>query len=111
MSGLTVNAAIYLLTEYERTDNYIRAFNAKIIPILLTIASTVLGFIPFMVGPDAPEPFWFPLALGTIGGLTASLLTLLFLLPLLLPSRSLRPYPRIHRSRCCKTPRPKVSEN
>ncbi len=111
MSGLTVNAAIYLLTEYERTDNYIRAFNAKIIPILLTIASTVLGFIPFMVGPDAPEPFWLPLALGTIGGLTASLLTLLFLLPLLLPSRSLRPYPRIHRSRCCKTPRPKVSEN
>lgn len=81
LCGITVNAAIYLLTEYNRTGNYIRAFNAKIIPILLTILSTILGFIPFMVGPDAPEPFWYPLAIGTIGGLTASLLAILIFVP------------------------------
>ena len=29
---------------------YVKAWNTKIIPIFLTVASTVLGFIPFMVG-------------------------------------------------------------
>lgn len=83
LCGITVNAAIYLINEYTRTGNYIRAFNAKIVPILLTVLSTVLGFIPFLIGREA---FWYPLALGTIGGLLASLPTLLIFLPLLLPS-------------------------
>lgn len=84
LTGITVNAAIYLISEYKRTGNYIRAFNAKIIPIFLTVVSTILGFIPFMVGPDAPEPFWFPLALGTIGGLATSIPTIILLLPLMI---------------------------
>lgn len=82
LTGITVNAAIYLINEQRRTGDYIRAFNAKIIPILLTVVSTILGFIPFMVGPDAPEPFWFPLALGTIGGLALSLPAILLLIPI-----------------------------
>lgn len=86
LCGITVNAAIYLISEYRRDGNYIRAFNAKIIPILLTVVSTVLGFIPFMVGPDSPEAFWFPLALGTISGLITSLFALILILPLYLPS-------------------------
>ncbi|MDE6818239.1 MAG: efflux RND transporter permease subunit, partial [Muribaculaceae bacterium] len=85
LCGITVNAAIYLISEYHRSRNYLRAFNAKIIPILLTVVSTILGFIPFMVGPDSPEAFWFPLALGTISGLLTSLLALILILPLLLP--------------------------
>lgn len=85
LCGITVNAAIYLINEYARTGNYIRAFNTKIVPILLTVLSTVLGFIPFLIGREA---FWYPLALGTIGGLLASLPTLLIFLPLLLSSRS-----------------------
>lgn len=84
LCGITVNAAIYLMTEYNRTGSFVRAFNIKIIPILLTVLSTILGFIPFMVGPDAPEPFWFPLALGTIGGLAISLPAIILLLPLAL---------------------------
>ncbi len=79
LCGITVNAAIYLINEYTRTGNYIRAFNTKIVPILLTVLSTILGFIPFLIGHEA---FWYPLALGTIGGLTTSLLALLLLLPL-----------------------------
>ncbi len=63
-------------TEYE----YIKAWNAKIVPIFLTITSTILGFIPFMVGFDK-EAFWFPLAAGTIGGLVMSLIGIFFLLP------------------------------
>lgn len=85
LCGITVNAAIYLINEYNSNGgDYIRAFNAKIIPILLTVLSTILGFIPFLIGREA---FWYPLALGTIGGLVASLIALFIFLPLLLPSR------------------------
>lgn len=31
---------------------YLKAWNAKITPIFLTVVSTILGFIPFMLGPD-----------------------------------------------------------
>lgn len=92
LCGITVNAAIYLLNEYNRLRSlkpkagpvklYLKAWNAKIIPILLTVVSTVLGFIPFMVGTNGKEGFWFPLALGTIGGLIMSLLALLIYLPI-----------------------------
>ena len=87
--GLSVNANIYVLNEYNnirRTRNipalraYIKAWAVKIRPIFLTVVSTVLGFIPFMIGDR--EPFWFPLAAGTIGGLTASLTGVCLFLPL-----------------------------
>ena len=67
---------------------YLQAFRAKITPILLTVVSTVLGFIPFMVSVGdgvllsaSRQSFWFPLAAGTIGGLLMSLLGLLIYLP------------------------------
>jgi len=89
LSGLSVNANIYVLNEYNNIRAthqgmsslrvYLRAWNAKIRPIFLTIFSTILGFIPFMIGTEA---FWFPLAAGTIGGLLVSLPALFFFLPL-----------------------------
>jgi multidrug efflux pump subunit AcrB len=91
LCGLSVNANIYILNEYnnirKRPESisplqaYIEAWNAKIRPIFLTVISTILGFIPFMIG-QYKEPFWFPLAAGTIGGLVASLLGLFCFLPL-----------------------------
>lgn len=59
---------------------YTKAWNAKILPIFLTVVSTILGFIPFMVGTDK-EAFWFPLAAGTIGGLVMSIIGIFFFLP------------------------------
>jgi len=44
------------------------------------VVSTILGFIPFMVGTDK-EAFWFPLAAGTIGGLVMSIIGIFFFLP------------------------------
>ncbi len=92
LSGITVNAGIYILNEYNNLRKsrkslsqlqlYLKAWNRKIVPILLTIISTILGFIPFMVGLDK-ESFWFPLAAGTIGGLLFSLVGLFLLFPLL----------------------------
>lgn len=96
LCGITVNASIYLLKEYcelrrrfptlswERV--YLKAWNHKIIPILLTVVSTVLGFIPFLTGGER-EGFWFPLAAGTIGGLIASLSGIFLLLPMFLKKR------------------------
>ena len=48
---------------------------------MLTILSTILGLIPFVVG-EHREPFWFALAAGTMGGLLFSLVGILFYLPL-----------------------------
>lgn len=89
LAGLTVNAGIYIICQYnimQKKDvkTYIRALNHKIIPILLTILSTILGMIPFLIdGPDE-QPFWFSLAVGTIGGLAVSVIPLLSFLPLIL---------------------------
>ena len=60
---------------------YIKAWNSKVIPISLTIVSTILGFIPFMIGNEK-EGFWFPLAAGTIGGLIMSVIGVFFFLPI-----------------------------
>ena len=91
LCGITVNAAIYLLDEYgnirerhPQTDSiraYLKAWNVKIVPIMLTVLSTVLGFIPFILG-EQKEAFWFPLAAGTIGGLVMSLVGVFVFLPI-----------------------------
>ena len=90
LCGITVNARIYILNEYNAIRRrhprmsalraYTKAWNAKILPIFLTVVSTILGFIPFMVGTDK-EAFWFPLAAGTIGGLVMSIIGIFFFLP------------------------------
>ena len=91
LCGITVNAGIYLLNEYNAIrrrqpglsvlSSYLKAWNTKIIPIILTIVSTILGFLPFLVGAERND-FWFSLAIGTIGGLIMSLLGLFLFLPL-----------------------------
>lgn len=91
LCGITVNASIYILNEYNTIRRnfpnispicaYTKAWNTKIIPIFLTVVSTILGFIPFMVG-DTKEAFWFPLAAGSIGGLVMSIVGIFFYLPI-----------------------------
>jgi multidrug efflux pump subunit AcrB len=90
LCGITINAGIYILKEYNKLRErkprlspcraYLKAWNAKVMPIFLTVISTVLGFIPFMLGADR-EAFWFPLAAGAIGGLLMSILGIFFYLP------------------------------
>jgi len=87
LCGLTVNAGIYMMNEYNVNGNrYLKAYNHKIIPILLTIVSTVLGLIPFLI--DGPEDrFWFSLAIGSISGLLFSVVSLIFAFPLMMRLR------------------------
>lgn len=94
LSGLVVNAGIYLINDYNifrrggvrcGLGTYLRAYNRKIIPILLTVLSTVLGLVPFVV--ISREPFWFSFAAGAMGGMLFSIVAILFYLPVFLPMK------------------------
>ena len=88
LCGITVNASIYILNEFNLLREqflsrkslklYLTAWNTKILPIFLTVVSTILG----LIGQEGKESFWFPLALGTIGGLVMSILGIFVYLPI-----------------------------
>lgn len=90
LSGVTVNASIYLLNDFNKLRKqksflnpqkaFVQAFRQKIFPILLTVFSTILGFVPFVMGGQ-DEVFWFALGAGTIGGLIFSLVGIVVFLP------------------------------
>jgi multidrug efflux pump subunit AcrB len=92
LSGLAVNAGLYILNDFNnyRKSNrgrslpalYLKAFQYKIFPVLLTVFSTIIGLIPFLIGKK--EAFWFAFAAGTIGGLVFSLLAILLFFPVFL---------------------------
>ena len=96
LAGLTVNAGIYILCEFNNQRKihpnvkplyaYIRAYNHKITAIFLTILSSVLGLVPFLIdGQD--ERFWFSFAVGACGGLLFSIIALIFVLPVFVGMR------------------------
>lgn len=91
LSGITVNAGIYVVNQYNRIQKsqpqsplraYLKAWNMRIVPVFLTLFTTIMGFVPFLIGER--EGFWFPLAAGSIGGLIFSFFGLLFFLPALM---------------------------
>ena len=107
LSGLTVNANIYIIDEFNRIIKrrgisrcraYVKAWSVKMRPIMLTITSTVLGFGPFIVG-STKEAFWYPLAAGTIGGLIFSLIGIILFLPVFLNVSSKKVEKHVHRKR------------
>ncbi len=94
LCGVVVNAGIYLVNSWQKQKKryadplkaYVRAYNHKINPIMLTILSTILGLLPFLT--DGPtEVFWFDFAVGTIGGMIFSVIALLLVLPVFLLKR------------------------
>ncbi len=97
LGGLSVNASIYIINDFNNYSNtlagrsrlslYLKAFNSKIIPVLLTLASTILGLLPFLsMGKD--EAFWFAFAAASCSGLLFTLLVaVVFVLPLVLLRR------------------------
>jgi multidrug efflux pump subunit AcrB len=93
LCGLAVNSALYILDDYNRLKRsgkrlpavrlYLKAFNGKIIPVILTILSTIVGLLPFLLtGKD--ERFWFALAAGAIGGLLFSMVGLIIFQPMMI---------------------------
>ena len=95
VSGTVVNSLILLANDFnyfrrsQPNSNHIsiftKAFRQKIVPIWLTVISTVVGMVPFMVLGDK-EVFWFSLSVGGAGGLLFSLLVITFFVPVILLS-------------------------
>ncbi len=97
LAGIVVNSGLYIINDYNHFQRggpgmrkrskeralrlYMKAYHHKIIPVLLTVFSTVLGLLPFLIGGQK-EPFWFSFAVGTIGGLLFSLIAIVFFFPL-----------------------------
>ena len=70
--------------------SFVRAYNHKIIPISLTILSTVLGLAPFLID-GKEEVFWFAFAIGPMGGMPFSYAALIVLLPMIMPGKAVIP--------------------
>lgn len=93
LCGIVVNAGIYLINELDNcraTSSkrgvrlYLMAYNHKIVPIMLTILSTILGLVPFL--HDGPEEvFWFAFAVAAMSGTLFSLVALIIYLPIFMP--------------------------
>ena len=92
LAGNVVCAGIFVVAEMNRLRQryprlsafsaYQKAVRHKQGPILLTVLSTVVGMVPFLLYDR--EPFWYALGIGTIGGLLVSLLAVALYLPLFL---------------------------
>jgi HAE1 family hydrophobic/amphiphilic exporter-1 len=88
--GIVVNNAIVLVDainllrrEYRMgaADAVIEAGRLRLRPILMTTGTTVLGLLPLAIGLGAGAEIQAPLARVVIGGLLASTLVTLFLIP------------------------------
>ncbi|GAB2565863.1 efflux RND transporter permease subunit [Spirosoma areae] len=92
LAGNVVCAGIFIVAEMNRLNKryptlttfagYQKAFRHKIGPVLLTVLSTVVGMVPFLLYEQ--EAFWYALGIGTIGGLLMSLIAVGIYLPLFL---------------------------
>ncbi|MGN0234430.1 MAG: efflux RND transporter permease subunit [Bacteroidaceae bacterium] len=93
LCGLTVNAGIYVVCEYRNqrmtypkvspAKCYVRAYSHKFTAVFLTVLSTVLALVPFLID-GSEEPFWFSFAVGSSGGLLFSLIALVLVMPVFL---------------------------
>ena len=96
LCGITVNAGIYLTSEYRTIfsstgrigqKTYIKAFNRKIVPTMLTILSTVLGLIPFLFDGEK-APFWYSFAIGVMSGMLFSVIAIVIVMPVFFPLKT-----------------------
>ena len=87
--GLSVNAMIFIIQHNHniksgnKAQNLMKSVVKKASPILLTILSTCLGLIPFIM-EGQEEVFWFSFAAGTIGGLIFSMIGIFLFIPSLM---------------------------
>ena len=96
LCGITVNAGIYLTSEYRTIAEakgehglkiYLKAFNRKIVPTMLTILSTVLGLIPFLFD-GKQNPFWLSFAVGVMSGMLFSVIAIVLVMPVFFPLKA-----------------------
>jgi HAE1 family hydrophobic/amphiphilic exporter-1 len=89
LAGIVVNNAIILVDHAnmlrERGMRRLRAIitsgEDRLRPILMTTASTVLGFLPLAMGWSESSNLWSPLAVTVVGGLSSSTFFTIFIIP------------------------------
>lgn len=93
--GVVVNNGIVLIDHVNnlrqegmlRDEAILQAGRDRLRPILMTVATTILGLLPLALsttkigGDDIGSPPYFPMARAIIGGLAFSTLTSLILVP------------------------------
>ena len=91
LAGVAVNNAILMVDHISREvkrikgpklDRIIEAASHRVRPVGVTTCTTVVGLLP-MVLYESQESIWYPMAVGSIGGLATSALLILFILPAL----------------------------
>ncbi|MBO0951657.1 hypothetical protein [Fibrella forsythiae] len=96
LAGNVVCAGSFIVAEMNRLrgryprlsarQTYLKAIRHKCVAVGLTVVSTIVGMVPFLIYDR--EPFWYALEIGTMGGLAMSLLVIVLYLPaLLLPGK------------------------
>lgn len=105
LCGLVVNSGIYIINEYRNMCNaaeakgisvnkqriYVKAYNHKIVPVFLTTLSTMMGLLPFLMYADH-QKFWFSFAIGSLGGLLFSIISLVFVMPIFMKLKLIKNY-------------------
>jgi len=104
LAGIVVNAGIYQMYEYrsllrtetdktlqtqpasaiDRVSVYVQAFRIKVVPVFLTVLSTLLGLVPFLFDRKDDNDFWFSFAVGSMGGLLFSIIAYVFVMPVMM---------------------------
>jgi multidrug efflux pump subunit AcrB len=93
LMGIVVNNGIVLVDRINQlmdqgaslTKAVVDGCQSRIRPILMTVATTILGLLPLAMGSTqvgGDGPAYAPMAIAIIGGLIFSTLTSLFLIPL-----------------------------
>ncbi|NDY95028.1 efflux RND transporter permease subunit [Wenzhouxiangella limi] len=91
LAGIAVNAAIVLIdAANQRLATGMRPLHAtiyaarrRVIPILMTTATTIAGLLSLAIGLGGRSLLWGPVAVTLVWGLTVSALLTLFVIPLL----------------------------
>ncbi len=75
----------------DRSKVLLIAITTKALPVFLTVLSTLLGMVPFLIDKKDDNDFWFTFAVGSMGGLIFSILAYVFVMPILLNFNKLHP--------------------
>jgi HAE1 family hydrophobic/amphiphilic exporter-1 len=91
LAGIAVNDAVLLLATarqlmaegVERVEALVRAAGLRLRPIIMTTLTTVLALVPLAIGAGEGSEIRGPMAITIIGGLVASTIGSVFVLPAL----------------------------
>ncbi|MBN1969213.1 MAG: efflux RND transporter permease subunit [Candidatus Delongbacteria bacterium] len=91
LSGIAVNNSIILVNHINHLrskgqnlmDAVVNGSLQRYRPILMTTATTVLGILPLFLYSNEDDNFWYSLSITTVGGLIASTIFVLTVIPVL----------------------------